>query len=396
LKILLIALALFASGQALGQAPYPYLANLEKAEREVQQILASKRNDSELGQHIAWPLQALGTQRSFVGDTDGAIAAFQQRAAYFPVDAMPSASASQLDGLLAEPALEAIVRAARTRRIVILNEAHYSPRSRAFALQLARELRKDGFNYLACETFSPLAMKDGYPRVGSGYYSREPVYGQLLREAARDGWRFVPYEDETNQESGEPRDTEQANNLQKRIFAKDPEAKVLVFVGHRHVSREPDEDGGLWLAAILEQRYPGQTLAIDQTSMVERTRTGVVHPVYHAAVKLAGLQQAFVLRSSTGEHPRFGAYAAGIDIEVFHPPAGKLHGRADWLQTYAGRTPRAIPAALLPKKGRRLLQAFHVGENADAIPADNVLVEAGKPVPRFMLPPGQFRFTYQE
>jgi hypothetical protein len=32
----------------------------------------------------------------------------------------------------------------------------------------------------------------------------------------------------------------------------------------------------------------------------------------------------------------------------------------------------------------------------EAVPADVVLVEAGKPAPVLMLPPGEFRYLYEE
>jgi len=48
------------------------------------------------------------------------------------------------------PALATIVKEAAGRQIVILNEGHHVPRHRAFAQQLAIELRKSGFEFLAC------------------------------------------------------------------------------------------------------------------------------------------------------------------------------------------------------------------------------------------------------
>lgn len=53
---------------------------------------------------------------------------------------------------LADPIAE-IVRRARSTRIVILNEDHWVPRDRAFALQVARALRPLGYDVLAAETF---------------------------------------------------------------------------------------------------------------------------------------------------------------------------------------------------------------------------------------------------
>jgi hypothetical protein len=91
----------------------------------------------------------------------------------------------------------------------------------------------------------------------------------------------------------------------------------------------------------------------------------------------------------------FGLYANAIDLQVLHPPTRLRDGRPDWLAA-TGRRPRAIPPALIPKHGRRLVQAFLAGEPDDAVPVDQVLVEADKPVPKLMLPERRIRYAVQE
>src|SRR5688572_13485606 len=49
-------------------------------------------------------------------------------------------------------ALGEIVRRARDTRIVIINEAHDTPRHRAFSLEVAKALRPLGYTHLAAET----------------------------------------------------------------------------------------------------------------------------------------------------------------------------------------------------------------------------------------------------
>lgn len=83
-----------------------------------------------------------------------------------------------------------------------------------------------------------------------------------------------------------------------------------------------------------------------------------------------------------------GHYAGGIDLQIIHPPARHVDGRPDWLLGM-GRKPVPIPPRLLPISGTRLVQAFGADEAADAIPIDQVLVTAGRPVPMLMLPPNK-------
>jgi len=85
-----------------------------------------------------------------------------------------------------------------------------------------------------------------------------------------------------------------------------------------------------------------------------------------------------------------------VDITVWHRPETLRRGRPDWLAMNGYRRPRAIPAKLLPREGRRLVQAFVAGESPDAVPMDQVLVTAGEKPPVFMLPKGKYRFAYQD
>jgi|SRR5690606_3954053 len=57
------------------------------------------------------------------------------------------------DDAVAEDAIRTIVERARDRRIVIVNEAHDSPRDRAFVLKVAEALRPLGFTHFAAEAF---------------------------------------------------------------------------------------------------------------------------------------------------------------------------------------------------------------------------------------------------
>jgi hypothetical protein len=92
---------------------------------------------------------------------------------------------------------------------------------------------------------------------------------------------------------------------------------------------------------------------------------------------------------------RDGQYGSAVDLQVIHPPLRLVRGRPDWMRRI-GRRPVAIPRRLLPAQGRRLVQAFAAGEPADAVPLDQVVVEAGRPAPPLMLPRGAVRWAVQD
>lgn len=129
-------------------------------------------------------LQSLGTERAFVGDTAGAIAAFDIMGSGPRKES--AADAAIVDDASVEDAVQAIVAQARTRRVVLLNEAHNMPMHRAFSQRVARELRMIGYTYLACEAF--VAFLDATPVFDKGYvdqrgyYMLDPVFGAWMTE----------------------------------------------------------------------------------------------------------------------------------------------------------------------------------------------------------------------
>lgn len=379
--------------------PFDYMAALREAENDL--ALAGPDAPARHG-----PLQMLSTAQSFVGDVAGA------RETY-PFAKMP-ATASESDRDTAREilklhdvrdALAAIVAAARDRQIVILNEAHHVPRHRAFATLVMQELRKLGFEYFAAETFDvhtdALAAR-AYSRIADGHYNREPVFGDLIRQALAVGYKPIAYEHRDDVETGPDtdwiariavREEGQANNLVDRVFAKNPKARVFIYVGYSHALKAPqDLDDGrqnVWMAARLRHKTGIEPLSIDQA-----TTRPVIAPMGEA-VPGSFVGDSFVLGSRT-DASRFWTAQVGVDMTVFHREERLVNGRPHWLAMNGHREPRKIPVKLLPKTGRRLVQAFVANEAPDSIPMDQVIVEAGKPPPMLMLPKGNYRFAVQD
>src|SRR5687767_255715 len=165
---------------------------------------------------------------------------------------------------------------ARETTIVIINEAHDEARHRELIRQLAIELRAQGFAYYAAETFTdaPERPDEPFGRIDAGYYSLEPSFGQLLRTVKELGYRLVAYEDERPSLSPadivaamEQREEGQAENLMTRVFAREPQAKVLIHVGYSHAAEValPNFGGSLdWMAARLKAKTGVDPLTIDQ------------------------------------------------------------------------------------------------------------------------------------
>ncbi len=354
-------------------------------------------------------LQKLAVQRAFVGDTAGAIAAYDAfrrglRASEDPADAI------LVDEASIEDAVQAIVAQARTRRVVLLNEGHNMPMHRAFSQRVARELRKIGYTYLACEDFdsgNPEAFSRGYVAQGGGYLTRDPVFGTWIAEAMADGWKLVSYEaildrSMTQEQRLLAREEVQARNLVERIFAKDKDAKVLIHVGYGHLFKGtlklPSGTNMAMMGEHLRRMTGLDMLHVDQTWFYAHLAEADESPLYARMLAKAGTAAPFVLKSKEGGYAVLQGMKGRVDMQVVFPryAFSDSNGRPEWLASLAGRTPREIPAALLPVAGRRAVLAYRAGEPADAVPADVVLVEAGKPVPKLMLPKGEYRFMAED
>jgi len=397
--VLALSVALLACFSALAaedpRAPKPldYMAELRKAEVDAGKTPEGSRFNGALGM--------LATQQSFVGDTERAIETFERARFRDAPELLPEEEARQfVADHEVRDALQAILAQTRGRQIVMINEAHHVPRDRAFATLVALELRKRGFEYLAMETLSgdmEAMTARGYSLEDNGYYNRDPVYGDFIRRALAAGYTPVAYE--TDYPAGlegeafdDYREGKQAQNIVDRVLAKDPKARILVHVGYGHLrTGVVDADNGkTWtvMAERLKTKTGIEPFSIDQTQSLPANESVL------AAVFAKAPGRSFVLEARDAEYPY--SESPSVDMYVYHQPTRVVKGRADWLSMDGYRGPRAIPAKLLPKSGRRLIQAFVPGESADAIPIDQVLVTAGEPPPVLMLPKGKYRFAFQD
>ncbi len=303
-------------------------------------------------------------------------------------------------------AIDEIVRRARTTSIVILNEAHNSPRDRAFALEVARALRPLGYSVLAVEAIrnypvagDPLSgadrlKQDGFVRLSTGDYTRDPVFARFLQGAMALGYEPVAYE-ETKQQmkpggGTAERENAQAGNLFDSIFSKRPKAKTLIYVGLSHVAEQP-VSGTERMAGILKRLTKVDPLTIDQATVTDLTPEA--RRAYDLAAAKIGNRSGVLF---DGNKPLvLGLYESAVDLQVIHPRRSYRLGRPVWLAALGGRSV-SVPMDLRPATGRRLVQVFAAAAPSDAVPLDQTIVTAGGPVPPLFAPAIPLRFQTQQ
>jgi hypothetical protein len=406
---MLALLSNIASGPAADQVAIPsrhadnYLHNLDLAEEQAANEAIVRTAAGVKPSGLLGALQGLATSRAKLGDTQGALAAFSQKGReeekFYGTLSIGNESSdlAAIDGSHSEDAVDAIARAARSRQIVILNEAHHVPFDRVFAMHLARALRTQGFEYLACETFfidDEHVLNKGYVVDKTGVYSREPTYAKFLMDARENGWKFVSYEPLSG-----PRESGMAKNLVSRIFLSNPKAKVFIYAGYAHAKKLPvshSDDDHSELAAQLLRRTGVEPLTINQTTLFAQYNTAQQARYYEHAVRKLKTRLPGVLMNARGNPIQLSIDGKAYDFEVVHPryvdsPATR---RPEWLS--ADFRPRDIPVDIVHTKTRRAVYAYLRDTAPDAVPLDVVVLDPGKPAPKLMLPAGDFVFEYED
>jgi hypothetical protein len=326
---------------------------------------------------------------AFVGDEATAIGFDERtRSADRPIPDLADAEV--------EDALKAIVRAAADKQIVILNEAHNVSGHRGFAARVMRALRPLGFDTFAAETFSRIdSYRSGEPfHQGLGYYTADPVYAEMVREAAGLGYVFADYEQRPDQRapadadmdaSTTAREVAQAKNLMANVLKPRPDARIFVLCGYSH-AMEVEGLGGLWFAGQLKAATGIDPLTIEQSNNWPATRPEADKAEVAAVLARFAPTQAIAV-SRAGRPFSDRTFDGKIDLSVFHPRLPKVAGRPGWLAADPAR--KAVEVSVPPFDGPALVQALHMGEGA-VIPADHLLLEPGQARATLLLRPGSY------
>ncbi len=285
-------------------------------------------------------------------------------------------------------AADAIVRLAAGRRIVLINEAHHDPHTRLLTLGLLPRLRALGFTHFAAEALdekdTALTARGYTLSTGTSQYLREPLYGEIVREAIRLGFVIVPYE--ASGGSQQDRETGQAEHLYRRVLAQNPAARLFVHAGYAHVDKTPGQlpDDARPMAMELRRLSGIDPLSIDQTSF-RGGDTARQSPAYRRVAAAFRPDRAIVLLRR-GQQTPWSAQRGRHDITVVLPPSNGS-GRPDWLRTLSSRRAWPIEASLCHARRPCVVEARLVGESAVATPVGRyTLLHSGERAALYLRP----------
>jgi hypothetical protein len=235
-------------------------------------------------------------------------------------------------------AKEYILSIAKNKQITIINEAHNMPRHRVYTASLLKGFYDLGYRYLGIEGIGDDSLLNaGYaPSKTTGFYTRDPQFGDMIREASLLGFKFVKYEYDGD-DWQLMRFKGEAENI-KQVLDVDSHAKILIHCGHGN-GRKDTTSGNLAMGGSLMKLTGITPLVIEQTYLNECSSKNYEESEYLALQ--ADISSVFVNDSG-----KILGSGEAYDLVVYHPRSKYVQGRPTWLLSYGDRRYYSIP----PKK----------------------------------------------
>ncbi len=290
-----------------------------------------------------------------------------------------------------------ILTRTKRSRVVMINEAHDKPQTRAFTASLLEDLYQQGFRYLAMEMLGNMPFKAVIKvNAATGYYSAEPMAAELIRKALEIGYTLVPYEDTDPKHTVDQREYAQAQNIYDFLSKKDTSAKILVHAGYGHIEEGARKDERIPMAAYFKIISGIDPLTIDQTEMIEQSNNPYGAALYESWIRKRPLTVASI--PLLNEKPVDPLGVELYDIHVIHPPTKYVNERPTWTAMNGWRNEIPISPAY---RSLFLVQAFYDKEYVEsnpglAVPADQTYLTAANGMYYLYLHKGKYKLVFRD
>lgn len=232
-----------------------------------------------------------------------------------------------------------IIKRAASEKIIMLNEAHHIEQNRTFVASLLKDLKKEGYTYLAAETLNYMDAdsmnKRRYVLQQSGTYTADPVFASMLNYALKLGYTLIAYENRNHCMDTSPkclaeREINQAKNL-AGVFEKDKNAKIIVLAGYDHIMEEGSNIK--MMAHYFKEQTQINPLTIDQVEFCERSNSEYEHPFYTKIIKNNHITSQTV--PLIDDKPFLTLKKNSVDIQIISPRVTLVNKRPDFLLNFA-------------------------------------------------------------
>ncbi|RUO29760.1 hypothetical protein CWE12_07245 [Aliidiomarina sedimenti] len=262
------------------------------------------------------------------------------------------------------------------QKVVMFNENHFRIEARVFVASQLEILKSAGFTHIGFEAFqADLADSEELSPV-HGFYTQEPTFSALIRQAQAMGFQVFGYESTRAIAEGESafevRELTQATNILNQIEQADDDARFVIFAGWDHIAeaaKGPDELR--WMAARLKEQSAIDPFTIDLTSCG------------YAGSDSALANSGMVLADDNNRSRVTGQYRGLVDAQVHLPLPGPDSLKTGYYRQTLG-TPVVIADELRHGDEAVLVRAYQHGMNEVAY--DQVLLYPGERFPLYLAP----------
>ena len=302
--------------------------------------------------------------------------------------------AKNYENVMTIPLSEVMDSIIENNRVIMMNEMHFNPHSRAFVISWLEKCYQNGYRYLAAETLrasdSLLNQRRTVLKGETGWYSDEPVFGDLFRTALNLGYTLVPYE---GSGFGVDREVNQAKNLVQNILDKDPEAKFLLLGGFGHIA---DRNG--WYAM---GRYFKEQSGIDPFTM-ECTffhdpygETDSLQTVYYDLIDNLPVREPIFLYDTVKHiYP----CTSGMDVTCCLPRTRFIEDNIPNWKLYNGKVLYTIDRCFIDKNGfpEGCVSAFLKSEGEQCVPIDQYMYSKDEKEFKLALYKGEYLLRFDD
>ncbi|WP_454047288.1 hypothetical protein [Chryseobacterium sp. Marseille-Q8038] len=327
-----------------------------------------KKKVADSTQSQSWRSQMAATYYSIGGQYKPALESWDMT--FGRVKKLSATDSLKFTKLNPVKAKDYILEKAVHEQIVIINEAHHNASHRNFASSLLQGLYDRGYRYLGIETLANDSLNSKkFATLSSGYYSKEPEFGNFIYNALKIGFTLFPYEAEGNNKE---REIGEAQNI-FNFMQKNKDGKYLIYCGYQHAYEGIHKSWEKTMAGRLSDLTGINPFTIDQTQFSEKGNLKYNEPL----LKLVRNTVPVVLKDENQEIYNGEDKDLYTDIKIIHPVTQYSKGRPDWMLN-KNRKFYKIPVSKVSSYPALVL-AYRKGEfEKEGIPADIIELNTSK------------------
>ncbi|MFS4470945.1 hypothetical protein [Chryseobacterium sp. T20] len=346
--------------------------------------IKKKVSDSTQGQ--SWRSQMAATYYSISGQYQPALESWDET--FGRVKKLSTADSLRFTKLTPVNAKDYILDRAASEQIIIINEAHHNASHRAFTSSLLQGLYDKGYRYLGLETLASDSLNTTkFATLSSGYYSKEPEFGNFIYHALKIGFTLFSYEAEGNNKE---REIGEAKNIFD-FMQKNKEGKYLIYCGYQHAYEGVHKSWEKTMAGRLSDLTGVNPFTIDQTQFSEKSNLKYNEPL----LRLTNNTVPVVLKDENQGIYNGEDKELYTDIKIIHPVTKYIKGRPNWMLNKNRKLYNisASKVSIYPA----LVLAYRKGEfEKQGIPADIIELKTSQDSRFLILDKGDYEIVIKD